>query len=244
MFEDVNISRRLKDSPLQNLTLEIFFDTGISLENLYGKLYSGLFENFCTTVQTLPLSQIPQIIRESDPNLKYQPIYRCEDNNHHVILLGQHSLAFEHLSPYSNWTDWSASFYPKIKSFLELGKIKSVNRLRLRSTDVFPVNVVEKLNINVSVNQESIHTAPLFVSTEIHIGDNKASFELRTSKFVPKLFGKNIQCSLTINSSKEFNDKVLLSFDDYKKEVELLHDNNKRVFWGLTEKLYGEEDCQ
>ena len=130
MFEEVNIERHLENSPLQSLTLEIFFDTNLSLENLYGKLYSNLFETFCDKVQTLPLAQIPLIIRDSDPNLKYQPIYRGVDTNQHVISLGQHSLIFEHLEPYSSWNDWSPFLYEKINGLIEKGELKSITHIR------------------------------------------------------------------------------------------------------------------
>ena len=103
MFESVKIPKKLASSPINEALFEIRYDGTYPEEALYGKLFE-VFERFPTKTE-FPIMQIPKMIRDGDPNLRYQAFYRGEKDKF-ALSIGSHSIVFLHLSRIG-WVAWS-----------------------------------------------------------------------------------------------------------------------------------------
>jgi uncharacterized protein (TIGR04255 family) len=115
MFESVVIPKKLSSSPPINEALfEIRYDGKYPEEALYGMLFD-IFERFPhKSTAEFPMMQIPKMIRDNDPNLRYQSLYKVSDDQF-AFSIGSHSMIFFSLKPYPGWVIWSQFFNSILK---------------------------------------------------------------------------------------------------------------------------------
>ncbi|MDR1149456.1 MAG: TIGR04255 family protein [Spirochaetaceae bacterium] len=84
---------------------EIRYDGNYPGEALYGILFEVFDQLPNKDRAELPIMQIPKQIRDADPNLYYQVLYRVTDNKY-AFSVGTHSIVFSALKPYPGWDAW------------------------------------------------------------------------------------------------------------------------------------------
>jgi uncharacterized protein (TIGR04255 family) len=102
MFKDAQIPKKLVNSPINEAIFEIRYNGIYPGEALYGVLFDVFQHISKQKVEILPILQIPQQIRDMDPNLFYQHFYRTQNNNL-GFSVGPHSIVFSALKPYPGW---------------------------------------------------------------------------------------------------------------------------------------------
>ena len=78
---------RIEACPLIDALIEFRFEAAITKSAVFGIIYNLIKEEYRGNVINLPILQIPEQIREVDPNLKFKPLYRIE-NERFVIQIG------------------------------------------------------------------------------------------------------------------------------------------------------------
>jgi len=66
---------KISPCPIVEALLEIRFTTVIHPDAVFGLFYNALKSDF-PKVDNLPILQIPDALRATDPNLKYKPLYK------------------------------------------------------------------------------------------------------------------------------------------------------------------------
>lgn len=102
--------------------VEAIFDIRFNCPNnlvsslILGSLYStpGFKERF-PTKSRLPAADLPAVMRQADPKLRYQPEYRIQGERE-AILIGNFNLAITVQEPYPGWKH----FKPKILETLDI----------------------------------------------------------------------------------------------------------------------------
>src|SRR6056297_2228219 len=82
----IRIPKSIHPCPIIDAISEIRFNPSTDPDAVYGVLFSAFRRNFSVT-EKLPITQIPQEIRESDGSLFWQPHYRMK-NDDFVIQIG------------------------------------------------------------------------------------------------------------------------------------------------------------
>ena len=229
MFEDVIIPQKI-ESPILEATFEIRYDCPYPGEALYGLLFD-IFDKFPHKEDhALPILQMPPQIRSLDPNLKYQPYYRAL-NDGFAFAIGPSSIIFSALKPYRGWTEWKDFFYPILDTIKEKKIIRSVQRIGLRTFDLFNGNIFNKINAKLTIADRAIDTSPTSVFTGFDQGEVHVLLNIGNAA---NANGQQTKDSLIdIDCIYLFDCEASEFFLSFKEVLEKAHLVNKQVFFGL-----------
>jgi len=229
MFEDVIIPKRI-ESPIQEAVFEIRYSCPYPGEALYGLLFD-IFKNFPNKEDhAIPINQIPLQIRLHDLSFKYQPYYRALDNGF-SFAVGPNSIIFSAFKPYRGWTEWKNFFYPILDVIGKKEIINSVERIGLRTFDLFDGNIFDKINAKLTITDRTIETNPTAFFTEFDQGEVHVLLNLGNNAYVNGQITKD--SLIDIDCIYWFNCPASDFFSSYREILEKAHLANKQVFFGL-----------
>ena len=134
MTESIPLPTRLGKSPLVEALFEIRFTSGIPASSvLSGFLYTQLK---CTEILRMPHADIPDQIRQSDPNLVYAPIVRLKWDQYYISL-GDRNIVVSSGFPYSGWANFKKHIITILNQCASLNIINSIERYSLKYLDIF-----------------------------------------------------------------------------------------------------------
>jgi uncharacterized protein (TIGR04255 family) len=99
--------------------LEIWFETDVPEEAIYGLAYQRLTKDFPTS-SVLPAASIPAEARNMNPALLHLPHFRFERKDL-AVLVGPKNVAIGMLGGYPKWAAWSASLRHALSVIKETG---------------------------------------------------------------------------------------------------------------------------
>jgi uncharacterized protein (TIGR04255 family) len=161
----------LKKDPILEAIFELRFEPEPPKEAVFGFIYPIVMKKFHDLKPfPLPIQQMPEAVRNTDINLKYQPLNRLQGDGISVSI-GPRVISFSIVKPYIGWSEWRPSIMEILHSLSTEHIIKNVERTGLRylnfiEQDAFPLIKAEVTIINTSV--KPISTS---VRTEIPEGE-------------------------------------------------------------------------
>ncbi|MDR2630160.1 MAG: TIGR04255 family protein [Spirochaetaceae bacterium] len=230
MFEDVKLPKKLANSPINEAVFEIRYAGKYPGEALYGVLFDVFKDISTQNAEILPILQIPQQVRDMDPNLYYQPFYRVRNNNL-TLSVGPHSIVFSVLKPYAGWTQWTQFFYPIIDKIKEKNIITQVERIWLRTFDVLTGNIFERINVNLTVNGNIVTSSPSSFYTEFKQNNTHVLLNINNAAYMNGMQTRDSLIDITC--IRDFYCDADRFFSLYKEDLENAHAVNKQVFFGL-----------
>jgi uncharacterized protein (TIGR04255 family) len=229
MFENVRIPKEIA-SPIKEAVFEMRYDGPYPGEALYGVLFD-VFEKFSPQkAEVLPILQVPQQIRDTDTNFRYQPFYRIK-NEKFAFSVGPHVIVFSALEPYGGWSLWTDFFYPLVALIQERHVIAKVERIGLRTLDVLSGNMLGDINATLTVDGQSINTIPSSFHTEFNMGETQILLNVGNAAYVNGI--QTNDSLIDIDCIHQFDCSEDVFFASYKDTLEKAHIANKQVFFGL-----------
>ena len=220
MFESVRIPKKLAHSPIDQAVFEIRYDGDYPGEALYGVLFE-VFKNFPDNdIAELPIMQFPKYIRENDPSLRYQVYYKVS-NEQFVFAIGPHSIVFLAQKPYPGWDEWKLFFKPIINEIKKKEIIRFVERISLRYSNIFAVNIFNQINAGLTIAGKSIITNPVFFCVEFDQNEIHTIINPITNSLI------DVDCINTLDCNAEH------FYSSYQDVIEKIHQVNENVFFGL-----------
>ncbi|MDR2773710.1 MAG: TIGR04255 family protein [Tannerella sp.] len=230
MFESVKIPKKLASSPINEVIFEIRYNGNYPEEALYGMLFD-VFEPFPNkSTAEFPMMQIPKMIRDNDPNLRYQALYRVA-NDKFAFSIGPHSIVFSALKPYPGWVAWSQFFNPILETIKSKSIIKDVERTGLRYFNILEGNIFDHINASLFLNESPVTASPssfytVFeqngIYTILNVGNNAI------------INGNQTHDSLIdVDCIHRFECAAETFFSTYQAVLEKTHQVNEQVFFGL-----------
>ena len=98
----MNLPRNLKSCPIIDALVEIRFETTLNPNAVFGLIYGALINDYPGEVESLPILQVPEVVRINDPALKFKPLYKII-NKEVVIQIGNDMLSISSAIPYIGW---------------------------------------------------------------------------------------------------------------------------------------------
>lgn len=160
---------KLSKSPIIETTLDIICSFNVPTDVVLGIMYNSLNNTFGKlSVQGLPVLNLPEQLRENDPNLRNKPTHRidCEQG---IISVGPHIISVSILPPYKNWEDYVGFIKQIIDIIKGLKIIGSIHTLNLRYLNFLKSNVYDKINLNISIAGNKISYPSTVLRTEIPV---------------------------------------------------------------------------
>jgi len=130
---------RLKKNPIIEAIVEFRFTPTqhAPLSDLLpGMLFSQLRDTYPKT-EKLSISELPQEIRRTDPNLAYKPIHRLIGNQL-SIAIGDRVLGFSCQRPYLGSSTFQPHVIKALKVALDTGLIDKIDRLAVKYINLIP----------------------------------------------------------------------------------------------------------
>ncbi|MBF4508257.1 TIGR04255 family protein [Flavobacterium sp. JLP] len=218
---------KINPDPLFSSTVEIRFKSNKSLNEIFISLFSEFTKDFPKFKNT----GFPTGLREKNIELKYFPEY-VFSNDDYSISFNEHFIAFEIISEYKLWKNYSVFLKQAINRLKDLGFIDEIERIGVRYGSIFEniedistiLKHLPKLEIS-NFNEEFVVYMTKIVLGKIDlILRIKKDFELNDDQNVNKK-GHLIDIDASIDS--EFDKKKI--FDDINE----LHTALKELFFGL-----------
>ncbi len=215
------LPKKITPCPVIDALVEIRFIPNTHPNAVFGLIYSALQNSF-PNVENLPILQIPEPLRNIDPNLKYKPHYKIS-NTEYVVQIGSDVIS---ISSYPNYSSWS-SFYNKIidvlNSIEKSSVIKTVLRVGIRYINFFENDIYNKINLNISINNSTIDYKSTVFRTEIIKSDFVNTLQVANNINNMDRIGSliDIDTSTMTNLDKFFTekDKILNKGHQYEKEI-------------------------
>jgi len=228
----VVIPKKLEICPLVDAVVEIRFDIAKKMDrNLVSSLiYNSIQDLFDEKVEALPLIQMPDAIRNQDPNLKYKPIYKVSGKNA-LIQIGPQVVAISSKIPYIGWQTFLDLILKVLNKLKEAGIIYGVNRLGHRFVNFFEEDISDKLTIEIP---EIKNYKSLGKAINYNISDENFSHTLQVSNAMQLGKGQGLKFGsiIDIDTARDYKD-LSYFMSHLEEELNAAHDKEKHLFYAL-----------
>lgn len=231
------LPQKLTNDAIVEVVLELRFETAAVPEVFFGRL-AECADWVDFDQRRLPTADIPQPMRLSDPNLRYQPVFELnEPNGSRKIRVGPQSISYHLTAPYVGWN----KFRPELISLLDevFSKISelTVQRIGLRyvnalGNELHGINGLSDLNMSVSVDGVQILNSTNFNYTEEMNANTKSTIRVATKDLVQGELpnGAMVVIDVDIFTADAFESK---DKDEVIEWVDQAHEIEKEQFFKL-----------
>lgn len=226
------LPKRIKICPIIDAIIEVRFEVNLFRDAVFGYIYQKISSEFKNPPVALPILQIPEPLRSSDPNLKSKPHYRLE-NDQYIVQIGPEVLTISSKIPYVGWEQmkiYAETIFDKVLK--EPGLIKKVVRLGLRYINLFDGIIVDKLKVKLTLTERDYTSEKTQIRVEVPNGDFINVLQVMSEAIYT---GSNLiekrGTLLDIDTSKDYSDGTFLQ--NYMQELEDAHTSEKELFFKL-----------
>lgn len=231
----MNIPKKIDPCPIIDCVIEIRFETNVFPNAVFGILYNLLKDKYTVAVEKLPILQVPEQLREIDPQFKYKAHYKLSDGKY-SIQIGSNVLIIGSPVPYNGWTEFSAKIFECLDTCFKSGIITSVNRLGFRVINFFEFNIYKKINLTVNINKTLQTSSETIIRTLIENGGYSNILQI-SNNVVNEVKGQQVNGSvIDIDTYKEYSDNYFLSH--FETELTNGHNIEKEIFFMLLEDAF------
>jgi uncharacterized protein (TIGR04255 family) len=190
---------------------------------VFGMAYNVLQSDF-PKVENLPILQLPEAVRATDPSFKFKPHYRISNQNF-VTQIGPDVLAISSFPKYVGWDEFSKQIFSILDKIEKAAIIDSVIRMGVRYINFFDKNIFNDINLKICIGENDIAYKNTIVRTELEQGSYKSSLQVANNASHKDKLGSIIDIDTYIESSigNFFDNKENLIFGGHSKEKQLFY---------------------
>ena len=227
---------RIEKCPLIDALIEFRFEAAIAKSAVFGVIYNLIRNDYRGNVINLPILQIPEQIREVDPNLKFKPLYRIEGDKF-IIQIGYDVLSISSKMPYVGWPEFSQHSLSLINKIIQEGIIKRVSRLGHRYINFFRGDITNCLTMSFSMTEKYV-SENLLIRTDVRDGNFMNTLQFaNNANYRPNPNTSEIVGSLIdIDTSREYSDNFFI--ENREQEINMAHECEKKLFFSLLKPTF------
>lgn len=213
-------------------SFEVRFDTLVPRPAIFGKLYSLFQEEYTGPVEDLPIQKIPEEIRNTHDDFRYQPHYRIQ-NNDYIIQIGPQVLSIGCINNYPGWGEYKERIISALSKLQSSGVPTQVTRIGLRYINFFGgnVDIFERLDSEVFSRNTLLTSRNSFLRTDFLDNDLMHMLQISNSGTLTKDGATMRGSMIDIDISQTIHLEGFL--ENTESRISHLHDAEKEIFFGL-----------
>lgn len=226
---------RLKKEPLVNAIFEIRFQSALPVASILpGALYHQLG---CSSITKLPHSDLPQVMRDTEPDLKYVPIIQLSWGQYNISI-GDRSIILSCQMPYPGWAKFKESIVSLLRKAEETSLLGVIERYSLKYSDIIPlpdqsVPIENLTTIRSSINAKDVSLSKTFLKTETENDGLICIFQFIGDATVTQPDGRvasgiYIDIDTILNVEPKPLKEILGAFEE---SIDKIHKDNKQLFF-------------
>lgn len=233
----LNIPSKLAKEPLIDVIFELRFTSHISGLSvlLPGLLFSKLIG--MGSIEALPISQLPQQIREMDPTLQFSPLSRIVWGKF-LILIGDRSVGIGCLMPYPGWREFKAAIETVIGVVHDAKLITTIDRYSVKYVDFFETDndcgrALSKFNIDLRIGDHAVRAENTVIRVEIPRAPFIHAVQMMTTANIQNLSnGMKVGAILDVDTLTTTSNIGVVSFvSELPTYLDAIHLANKQMFF-------------
>jgi uncharacterized protein (TIGR04255 family) len=221
----MTLPKMINPCPILDALFEIRFNTTTHPSAVFGMIYNVLQKDF-PKVENLPILQLPEAVRASDPSFNYKPHYRIS-NQDFVIQIGSDVITISSFPKYLGWEKFSAQIFDISQKVEKIGIINSIIRIGIRYINFFEKDIFKDIDLKIRIGENDIAYKNTIIRTEIGHGTFKSSLQVANNANHQEKLGSIIDIDT-------FTESNLNNFFAKKEEIiNLGHSKEKELFFSL-----------
>lgn len=150
----MELPKKITPDPIIEAVAEIRFDSVLPSDAVFGIIFN-LFKEKFPKLEKLPTLQIPSHIRDNDPKLKIQPLYRLSNQNY-ILQVGPKICSLAIKNQYMGWENMLDEIVGTFSVINKNNIIKTLERIALRYIDFFNLDIFEKIKLEIKEDSKEI----------------------------------------------------------------------------------------
>lgn len=232
-FGSDRIPKKISPCPISEAVVELRFESNFPAEVIYGISYQNLKKHF-PIQEKLPIMELPQSIRDDDPNLKFNPYFRLRNENF-IFQIGPRNFSISCPKEYKGWDVFFKQIGSVFKDLQSLGIIHKPIRIGLRYISFFEkLNVFEHIKLSLELAENSLIGCKNVIRSEFEHEDFNCVLNLANNAALNniKITGSVIDIDVIYDKDQK---SMLINF---LKIVSQAHDLEKKIFFGILKEKF------
>lgn len=231
-----NLPVKLKKEPLVDAIFEIRFSSSQAASTVLPGFFFAKLLPVTWRIETLPMAEIPNQLRSSDPKLRYQPLMRIHWDDF-ILMIGDRSLGVACKMPYIGWSAFKNRIVHIFKILFDAKVIQTVERYSLKYVDVVSgkdlKEQIARVNIDLRVGSHTINQQLFTIRVEIPHDNFRNVIQIAADVTAKISDGQLRKGSLVdIDTICTYNSTDLSTFaNELPERLEAIHIENKKMFF-------------
>lgn len=219
----MTLPKAISPCPILDALVEIRFSSKIHPSAVFGMIYNVLQDDF-PEVENLPVLQLPEAVRATDPNFKFKPHYRISNSNF-VTQVGSDVLTISSFPKYVGWEEFSKQIFSILERIEKIDIIDSVIRMGIRYINFFDKDIFKDIDLKIYIGENDIKYKNTVVRTEIEQESFRSSLQVANNASHNSKSGSviDIDTFTESNLNEFFKNKESLISEGHNKEKELFY---------------------
>lgn len=227
-FEIEKLPKKISPCPITEAVVEMRFESKLPPEVIPGIAFNALKSTF-PKIETLPVMQLPPVIRDNDPNLKFSPQYKLS-NSDFIFQIGPRCFSVVCPKEYKGWTKYAEQIDKVFSVVQGLGIIEKPLRVGVRYISFFEnTDIFKHLKVEMKLAGNSLIGSQNIMRSEFEYENFKCVVQLANSAIMNN---KQKGSSIDIDVITDNNSTILSNF---KAIVNTAHELEKKLFFSFVD---------
>lgn len=227
----MKIPERLHPNPIVDFVIDIRFAPKPPIDAVFGLVYSVIKPKF-GNMKKLPILQVPDEIRNNDPNLLFQPYYRLTDKQF-IVQVGPRIIAIS-APQYPGWDIVLREAMDIFKATYNIPLFDKLNRIGIRYVNFFNENIFDNSKLSLRMQSRNLAQEKTFLRTEIENNGCKSLIQVSNRSKINDKIGSIIDIDTYFDEIKPYKDIIF----QIEKILSAGHDTCKHIFFELIKEDY------
>ncbi len=233
----MKIPKKISPDPIIDAVVELRFEREIHPDAVFGVISKVVKDDF-KSFQSLPIRELPDKLRNSDPNLRHSPHFQSLAGDY-KLNIGPNAISLANINKYHGWAD---SFFPKINKLLSQIKKSDVvthfNRIGLRYIDFFDEDIFKSINLSITMGGKEFDAFEKQFTTVQDKGNGiLARVHITNNARVTK-DNKTFRHGSIIDTDTFFEPAGGLTFDKLSETIDNCHNVANQTFYSLLKQEF------